>query len=235
MNKPIIGILSKHQPKIDGSRPNTYIRDEIKQAIFDNGGIAIGVISTEKGINDGNDNWGDNLSQEERNNLIAQVNLCDGIILQGGPNSDNYEIIVAKYCYDNNIPCLGICAGQNNIVRALGGTTYRIPNPEDHDKTFNSYVHDIKINEDSRFYDIVKTNQMMVNSRHKMTVKECPLLEKVAFCPDGYPDVVESKDKKFYVGVRFHPESLYLDDEFHNRIFKSFIDTCANRYMDFDK
>ena len=36
MSKPIIGIVSKHFVK-NGIRPNTYIRDEIKQAIFDNG------------------------------------------------------------------------------------------------------------------------------------------------------------------------------------------------------
>ena len=42
--KPIIGIVSKHLLK-DETRPNMFIRDEIKQAIFDNGGIAIGIIS----------------------------------------------------------------------------------------------------------------------------------------------------------------------------------------------
>jgi len=41
--KPIIGIVSKHFLK-DEIRPNMFIRDEIKQAIFDNGGIAIGII-----------------------------------------------------------------------------------------------------------------------------------------------------------------------------------------------
>ena len=41
--KPIIGIVSKHLLK-DETRPNMFIRDEIKQSIFDNGGIAIGII-----------------------------------------------------------------------------------------------------------------------------------------------------------------------------------------------
>lgn len=39
------------------------------------------------------------------------VKLCDGILLQDGGACDNYEMIVAKYCYDNNIPTLGICCG----------------------------------------------------------------------------------------------------------------------------
>jgi gamma-glutamyl-gamma-aminobutyrate hydrolase PuuD len=67
---------------------------------------------------------------------------------------------------------------------------------------------------------------MKVNSRHKRVVDKCPLLDKVAFCEDSYPDVVESKIKRFYIGVRFHPESLYEKDSNMNKIFKSFIEKC---------
>lgn len=225
-NKPIIGTVSKHYSTYKTNKIDTYIRDEVKQAIFDNGGIAIGILPTEEKINYRGDDWKDNLLTEEKNNLLAQLKLCDGIILQGGVETDNYETIVAKYCYDNDIPILGICAGQNNIARALGGSTYKIPNPEKHDKSFDDYVHSINITKDSKFYQIVKTEKMLVNSRHKRTIKECPKLEKVAFCEDGYPDVIEAKDKKFYIGLRFHPESLYKKDEKHNRIFKEFIDAC---------
>jgi len=69
---------------------------------------------------------------------------------------------------------------------------------------------------------------MEVNSRHKRTIKESPNLEQVAFCEDNYPDVVEAKNKKFYVGVRFHPESLYKKDIKHNKIFEAFINACKN-------
>lgn len=67
---------------------------------------------------------------------------------------------------------------------------------------------------------------MMVNSRHKRTIKECPKLDKVAFCDDGYADVVESKEKRFYMGLRFHPESLYKKDKLMNNIFAEFIKEC---------
>lgn len=224
--KPIIGIVSKHYATYKSNRTDTFIRDEVKQAIFDNGGVAIGILPTENEINYCGDNWKDNLSEEERLNLFKQLSICDGIILQGGAETDNYESIIAKYCYDNDIPILGICAGQNNIVRALGGTTYKISNPEKHDKSFDDFVHSITIDKNSKFYQIVKDEKMMVNSRHKRTVKECPELDKVAFCEDNYPDVVESKNKRFYVGVRFHPESLYKKDEKHNKIFEAFINAC---------
>ena len=91
------------------------------------------------------------------------------------------------------------------------------------------YVHSIKINKDSRFYSIIKKEEIMVNSRHKNSIKECPGLNKVAFCEDGYPDVIEDPTKSFYIGVRFHPESLYKKDENMNNIFKIFLEECKKQ------
>ncbi len=223
MKKPVIGIVSKHYKNYDSKKIDTFVRDEVKQAIFDNGGIAIGILPVEEKINYCGDDWKDNLSEEERENLIEQLKLCDGIIIQGGSGSDNYEVIIAKHCYDNDIPILGICAGQNNIARALNGTICEIKNPEKHDRINDKYVHNITIDKNSKFYEIVKTTEMMVNSRHVHTIKTCPNLDKVAFCEDGYPDVIEAKNKKFYIGVRFHPESLYLEDKNMKNIFVEFI------------
>lgn len=227
MKKPIIGIVSKHYLK-EQIRPDMYIRDEVKQAIFDNGGIAIGILLPKMEKNDVCDKWNNNFTNVEYENLISQIDLCDGIVVQGGGACDNYEMIVAKYCYDKNIPILGLCCGQNVIVRALGGTTFKIDNPEKHNSD-DKYVHSIKIDENSYFYKIVQKKEMLVNSRHNKAVESCPFLDKVAVCEDGYVDVVESKDKDFYIGVRFHPESLYKIDETHNMIFKEFIKSCKNR------
>ena len=48
-----------------------FIRDEIKQAIFDNGGIAIGIILPKDEKIDVEDKWKNNLYKDEYNNLIA--------------------------------------------------------------------------------------------------------------------------------------------------------------------
>ena len=42
MNKPIIRVVSKHYATYKSNKIDTFIRDEVKQAIFDNGGVAIG-------------------------------------------------------------------------------------------------------------------------------------------------------------------------------------------------
>lgn len=224
-NKIIIGIIGKHY-NTDKRRTDTYIRDEIKQAIFDNGAIAIGILSPNDEIQYTTDDWQKYDNKINKYEIIEQVNLCDGIILQGGTTTEAYENWIAKYCYINDIPCLGICAGQNGIVRGLGGNTFEISNPEKHNQQYEEYVHSIKINKDSKIYNIIKKDEIMVNSRHKRSVNDCPYLDKVAFCDDNYPDIVESKNKKFYIGVRFHPESLYKIDNNMNNIFKEFIEQC---------
>ena len=227
MSKVIIGIVGKHI-KDDKVRTNTLIRDEVKQAIFDNGAIGIGILSPNNEILYTTDEWQIVEEKIQKEGIIEQIKLCDGIILQGGTTNEAFENWIAKYCYDNNIPCLGICAGQNSVVRGLGGTTYKISNPEKHNKLNEDYVHSIHIDVSSKFYNIIHKEDIMVNSRHKRAIDESPLLVKVGLCEDGYADVVESKDKKFYIGVRFHPESLYKIDENMNKIFKSFIETCKN-------
>lgn len=114
------------------------------------------------------------------------------------------------------------------MVRALGGTTYKIPNPEKHYQPTKEYVHKIKILPSSKFYKIINCEEINVNSRHSKTVEQSPFLDQVAFCEDGYADVVESKHKKFYIAVRFHPESVYKIDKNMNNIFVYFIETCKN-------
>lgn len=54
---------------------DTFVRDEVKQAVFDNGGIAIGILPTEAQVNYCGDKWKENLSIEEKENLIAQIKL----------------------------------------------------------------------------------------------------------------------------------------------------------------
>ena len=230
MSKCVIGIVAKYRYGDENlKRKDSRIRNEVKQAVFDNGAIAIGIISPNDEMQGAGDNWIKYNDLINKENIIEQIKLCDGIILQGGNANEAFEPFIAKYCYNNDIPCLGICAGQNSIVRGLGGTTYKVSNPEKHYQPDKEYVHNIHIDKSSRFYNIVKKEEIMVNSRHKRSVEESPLLDKVGFCEDGYADVVESKNKTFYVGVRFHPESLYKIDENMNNIFKCFIEICKNK------
>ncbi len=225
--KPIVGIVSKHFLK-DEIRPNMFIRDEIKQAIFDNGGIAIGILLPKDEKIDVEDQWKNNLNDVEYKNLISQINLCDGILFQGGGACDNYEMIVARYCYDNNIPTLGICCGQNVMVRALNGTTKLIDNPERHN-TNDLYAHSVKIMNHTKFSNIIKKEEIQVNSRHKKIVNSYSNLVVNCISDDGYIEGLEAPDKTFYMAFRFHPESLCKLDKYHKKIFEEFLKACQNK------
>lgn len=93
MSKVIIGIVAKHK-KTECIRTDSLIRDEMKQVIFDNGGIAIGILSPNEEILYTDDNWNSDESKLDKQNIIDQINLCDGIILQGGSESEVFEPFV---------------------------------------------------------------------------------------------------------------------------------------------
>lgn len=226
MSKPIIGIVAKHYRK-DGIRLETFIRDEVEQAIFDNGGISIGILPPNEDKIKATDDWQENLTTIEKQNLYAQITLCDGIILQGGGFSDEYECFIAKYCHEYDIPLLGICAGKHNMVRALSGKLGKLDN-NNHNSQEN-YVHSIHIESNSIASKIFKEKDIMVNSRHVRYSLNAGHLKITAFSPDGIDEIVEDEKKTFFVGVQFHPESLYKKDKNMKNLFLYFLDICANR------
>lgn len=50
MKKAIIGIVSKHYASYKTDRTDTFVRDEVKQAVFDNGAIAIAILPPDSDI-----------------------------------------------------------------------------------------------------------------------------------------------------------------------------------------
>lgn len=231
MKTPIIGIVSKNLTVKDFFGWQWQrICDSIRYAINKNGGLVIGILPQKNNqtFNQEDEHENIELTQFEQERLLQTLKLCDGIILQGGLSSHNYEEFIAKYCYDNNIPCLGICAGFNNIVRALGGNTIKLINVDKHDRPDLQYAHSCNIiDKASLFYKIIKQDTFFVNSVHTYIANKIPAsLSVVAMSDDEQVEVVEAKNKKFYIGIKYHPELLIDKDDFENNIFKTFIDKC---------
>ena len=147
--------------------------------------------------------------------------------MQGGENSAYYEEFVAKYCFDNDVPLLGICAGYNTIIRALGGTTKRLEDTS-HNRLDLEYCHGCKVvDRDSKYYSIVKTDSLDVNSIHMYVGDNLPdSLTVSAFSDDGQIEVVEAKSKGFYMGVKYHPELLCDVDQKQNDLIAAFVKAC---------
>ena len=228
LNKPIIGIVAKYRENRK-SRQEAMVRDEIRRAIICSGGIAIGILSSNPELDFARGKAFDEISLtiQQKQGLIHEISLCDGIVLQGGTDSCLHERWIAKYAYDNNIPILGFCSGQSNMIRALGGTIKKIGNHNCPDK---EYAHEIFIDKNSKFFKIVKTTKMRVNSRHDFAVKDKPGAYNVAATSeDGCLEVLEAPDKDFNFAIKFHPESLFDKDKNCKAIFDAFIEACRRR------
>lgn len=228
--KPIIGIIGKVQPKYDDDLWHRVdVVDELRYLIVKNGGISIMLLPTEATMkfND-NDIYDDKkLTDEELKDLYKQIEFCDGFILQGGIISCNYEIEIAKKVLELDKPLIGICAGFNNILRALG-TDVIEDKTKKHDQYDINYRHKINIEKDTYMYKLINKDNIEVNSIHTMiATKELvePFAKISSYSEDGLVESFEVPNKKFVMGIKWHPELMYEDTDM-NKIFKEFIDKC---------
>lgn len=230
MKRPIIGIIGKVQPQYGEDIWHRIDEvDEIRYLIVKNGGTAIMLLPTEITLkfNDNDIEYNTVLSDEEKNELYRQIDLCDGFILQGGLYSANYEIEMAKKIIELDKPLIGICAGFNNILRAIG-TDVIEDKTKSHDIYDKEYRHEISIIKGTKLFDLVKKKKYNVNSIHSMIAPKGNVEKYARISAISYDNLVESfelDNKKFVMGIKWHPE-LMLEDEFSDKLFKKFISKC---------
>lgn len=230
MKKPIIGIIGKVQPQYGEDIWHRIDEvDEIRYLIVKNGGIAIMLLPTEETIKFNDNDIKDDtiLSDEEKNELYRQIDLCDGFILQGGLYSANYEIEMAKRIIELDKPLIGICAGFNNILRALG-TNVIEDKTKSHDIYDKNYRHEVTAKRGTKLYNLLNKDKYNVNSIHTMIAPKENVEDYVEISSISYDGLVESfelNNKKFVMGIKWHPE-LMLEDEFPDKLFKEFIEKC---------
>ena len=141
------------------------------------------------------------------------IDMCDGFILQGGSDYYDIDIMITKYLYDKNIPTLGICLGMQTMGMAFNGIMNNISNH----KSLNKYVHSINLINNSKLQQIIKKNKILVNSRHKSYILKTDLDIAATY---GRIEAIEDKNKIFFIGVQWHPESL--NDKNSKLLFDSF-------------
>lgn len=145
------------------------------------------------------------------------ISLCDGIILPGGSAFNPNDFLLVKYLYDNNIPTLGICLGMQSMVEAYNNQTeIKIKNHY----SSNKYAHKVNISSDSMLYKILNKDKINVNSRHNYAIVNTNFKIN-ALSEDNIIEGIEAPNKKFFLGVQWHPETL--NDNNSYLLFKSFI------------
>lgn len=220
--KPVIGILATSNYNLTNDTfadtyryGNNYIK-----VIVENGGIPFLIPYMDDNV------------------IYDSLDFCDGLLLPGGNRVLASGLEVVDYFYKNNKPILGICLGMQTlamysvnkdreeskrIIKVIDNGVNHWPF-ELYRENNDQLAHKIRINTDTKLFEILGDEELMVNSVHRCTITEVGNDFRIsAYSDDGLIEGIEYKnDDKFIVGVQFHPEVLSQ----YNVIFKEFIERC---------
>lgn len=233
--RPVIGILLDYQEEGSFSRrPHYALRQAYFDAVWTAGGLPVGLPYIAEG-------WDDYLD------------AVGGVIVPGGfyPFPEVYyggEIVVAeaphprhaaevplvRAAIDRDVPLLGICAGLQVLAAVEGASLIRdlkseIAGPIDHlnEKPAEEPAHAVTVMPDTLLHRIVGRDEIMVNTAHNEAPRALPpTLIVNAVAPDGVIEGAERPDRKFCLGVQWHPE-FFLDKRDPNQaLFRALVEAA---------
>lgn len=149
------------------------------------------------------------------------IDLCDGVIFQGGNIVGKYDIEILKYLRKIDKPTLGICLGMQEIAM-MSGTIKKIENNK-HNSNMD-YVHEVKLLDNTKLKLILKKDSILVNSRHNYKVNNTTL-NISSYSSDNIIESIEDTSKLFFIGVQWHPEDLKNDIN-SKLLIEAFINAC---------
>ena len=206
--------------------------------------ITIGIIARDKSVNDtdmqiitkNNLKYLNNkcnyigILNYDNNYIDTKIlDICDGIIFQGGSDIHHYHFQILEYCLNNNIPVLGICMGHQIIgLYSIGSTSDKdLIKIEGHNDKIKK--HKIKTTQNS-FIQKAIGNTLTVNTRHDYALKEIKKPFKItSVSNDNIIESIEYIDKNnFVLGFQFHPEDLDNTENIYNLFIKEILKRKKN-------
>ena len=191
---------------------------------------------------------------EDEEELTQCLSMCDGLLLTGGHDvnpavygedpipecgqwcsqRDVMETFLLKQAIEKDLPVFGICRGIQFMNACLGGTLYQDlgsqhPSATEHHMTppYDRGIHKVTVKEGSLLAGIIGAGEHNVNSYHHQAVRDlAPGLEAMAYSEDGLIEAIRVLDKKFVVGVQWHPEFAFEHDPECLRLVQAFVDAC---------
>ena len=223
--KPLIGIVARVE--YPGNTEHYVFKDTYREKLLKYDVDIIGILPpqivdhTSSKYNEQPD-----LTDEDKEMIKRQIDLCDGIILPGGFKTNKYDRYIIDYLIESDKPTLGICLGMqqlSNYKRDMFLNEKNDSNVE-HKHGDETAYHDIDIVKDTKLYSIINKETINVNSRHLYHIISNDNFVNSSFTKDGYIESIEMNDKKYIVGVQWHPEDM--DDDNTDNLFNSFIAAC---------
>ena len=154
------------------------------------------------------------------------------------PDRDGFELPLSKAAMDRDLPIFAICRGVQVLNVAGGGTLVQdipsaIASDLNHSITVpkNHVAHPVRVTPGTRLAGALGGGADLatcpVTSRHHQSVKDvAPAFVVSAISPDGVIEAIERPDRRFCVGVQWHPENFVTTGEFSG-LFREFVDAAA--------
>ncbi len=148
---------------------------------------------------------------------------------------DVFEIALAQAAVARDLPLLAICRGIQVLNVALGGTLVQdIPSQvkghREHDPggERHGHAHDVAVAAGTRLYEMLgKRPQVPVNSFHHQAIARLGTgLVVSARAADSVIEGVERPDRRFVVGVQWHPEGFFGHGDEFAPLFSAFLQSC---------
>jgi putative glutamine amidotransferase len=181
------------------------------------------------------------------------LDLVDGLVLAGGadidpssygaephqetkgtvPARDEFEIALASRAMERDLPLLGICRGMQLMNVARGGTLLQhLPDSHGHHEhrralgSFDNADHDVRLAEGSLAHRIAGESVHATKSHHHQGVDRVGegLTVTGWAVMDELPEAMELADRRFAIGVQWHPEA----DE-RSRFLHALVEEAARR------
>ena len=134
------------------------------------------------------------------------------------PERDAFELALCREALRRDMPILAICRGHQLLNVATGGTLVqdiasqvKAAAVHDPDQERWERCHDVALLPGTRLREILGQERVAVNSFHHQAVKVMGqgLVLSARGCDDGVIEGMEMPDRKFVIGVQWHPESFW--------------------------
>jgi putative glutamine amidotransferase len=151
------------------------------------------------------------------------------------PVKDETDLLVLEEIERRNLPLLAICFGMQILNVFRGGTLIQdiatqLPNAIKHEPgpARDRPSHTVALAKNSLLAALAKSDRALVNSHHHQALENVgDNLQATAWAADGLIEAVEdTRADRFALGVQWHPELGWQNDELSKELFRKFIRAC---------